>query len=79
MLLAHRNVLLHFHRRAEFDIFHIERILSLFLQLVITTFLVSMFNRCMNISGVSCVHSMRMTAFLISLNVVGMGRTGECL
>lgn len=34
-------------------------------------------NRCMNISGASCVHSMRMIASSISLNAVGMGTTGK--
>lgn len=41
--------------------------------------LVPLFNRCTNISGISCAPSMRMTAFSTSLSAVGMGRTGECL
>lgn len=36
-------------------------------------------NRCTNISGVSCVHSMRMIASSTSLSAVGMGMTGEHL
>lgn len=45
---------------------------------LLASFLFLYFDRCMNISGVNCVHFMRMTAFLTSLNAVGMGMTGEC-
>lgn len=44
---------------------------------VIFTYSSLSLNRCMNISGVNCVHSTRMIVSSTSLSAVGMGTTGE--